>query len=281
MRGRDVFIFIALIGLSLCAHIAAGDEPQRMTTTTRAPEPAEPPTGPSTVSTSEPSVATTLPVPPTTRPADLDDRFWYSIGYDFGRAVRERFAPEGRAADIGTLLKGVIDGVSGHDPALPRAQIESALAQAQDRTLQQRAEQMYASDPAFRKIADDNLARSKALLQQNGSVAGVESLPEGVQVQVLKPGAGRVIGNAKFVIAHVEVCLVDGTLVHASEPGKPERVAIDQALPALLDAVRGMKVGARWRIVLPPEKAYGLAGKPPVIGPNQALRYEIELVEVE
>ena len=33
-------------------------------------------------------------------------------------------------------------------------------------------------------------------------------------------------------------------------------------------------------MTLPPDKAYGLAGSPPVIGPNQAVSYDVELVEV-
>jgi FKBP-type peptidyl-prolyl cis-trans isomerase FklB len=143
------------------------------------------------------------------------------------------------------------------------------------------AEQRYATDPSFRKLADDNLAKSKALLDQNAAMAGVEVLPDGVQIQELKPGDGRVIDNAKFVTANFEVDLADGTLVRASDPGKPMRVSTGEALPALLDATRGMRVGAKWRVILPPEKAYGLAGKPPVIGPNQALRYEIELINAE
>ena len=35
------------------------------------------------------------------------------------------------------------------------------------------------------------------------------------------------------------------------------------------------------KFALPPEQAHGLAGKPPIIGPNQALLIDVELLGVE
>jgi len=49
----------------------------------------------------------------------------------------------------------------------------------------------------------------------------------------------------------------------------------------VLDAIRPMRVGSKWQIGLPPEQAHGLAGKPPIIGPNQALLVDVELLGVE
>jgi FKBP-type peptidyl-prolyl cis-trans isomerase len=211
----------------------------------------------------------------------VDDRTSYSVGFKVGQMLRDRLRAAAVAGDTGVIIKGIIDGLDERDPAYPRVEMDQALAQVEARAHEQQAEQRYATDPAFRKLADDNLARSKAVLEQNAEVAGVEMLPNGVQVQEIKPGDGRVIGNAQFVKAEVEVSLADGTLVRATEPGKPQRVAVSQVLPALVEATRGMRVGAHWRIVVPPDQAFGLVGKPPVIGPNQALRYDVQLVDVE
>ncbi|HEV7774171.1 MAG TPA: FKBP-type peptidyl-prolyl cis-trans isomerase [Conexibacter sp.] len=45
--------------------------------------------------------------------------------------------------------------------------------------------------------------------------------------------------------------------------------------------VEGMKVGGRRELVIPGSLAYGPAGSPPKIGPNETLIFVIDLLEVE
>jgi FKBP-type peptidyl-prolyl cis-trans isomerase FklB len=42
-----------------------------------------------------------------------------------------------------------------------------------------------------------------------------------------------------------------------------------------------MKVGARWRTAIPPQLAYGAQGDPPVVGPNETILAEVELLEIK
>jgi peptidylprolyl isomerase len=45
--------------------------------------------------------------------------------------------------------------------------------------------------------------------------------------------------------------------------------------------VEGMKVGGRRELLLPGDLAYGAAGSPPKIGPNETLIFIVDLLEVE
>jgi peptidylprolyl isomerase len=52
-------------------------------------------------------------------------------------------------------------------------------------------------------------------------------------------------------------------------------------IPGWERGVEGMKVGGRRELRVPPNLAYGAAGFPPSIGPNEALVFVVDLVEVE
>lgn len=47
------------------------------------------------------------------------------------------------------------------------------------------------------------------------------------------------------------------------------------------EGILGMKVGDKKSLVIPPEKAYGAQGYPPVIPPNSTLYFDVELVDVQ
>ena len=47
------------------------------------------------------------------------------------------------------------------------------------------------------------------------------------------------------------------------------------------EGVKGMKVGGRRQLVIPPDLAYGAEGSPPTIGPNETLVFVIDLLSAE
>ncbi len=54
-----------------------------------------------------------------------------------------------------------------------------------------------------------------------------------------------------------------------------------QVIPGWEAGIEGMKVGGRRELIIPPELAYGSAGSPPAIGPNETLIFVVDLLEVE
>jgi peptidylprolyl isomerase len=54
-----------------------------------------------------------------------------------------------------------------------------------------------------------------------------------------------------------------------------------EVIPGWDQGVEGMKVGGRRELIIPPELAYGEAGAPPAIGPNETLVFVIDLLEVK
>jgi peptidylprolyl isomerase len=54
-----------------------------------------------------------------------------------------------------------------------------------------------------------------------------------------------------------------------------------QVIPGWDEGVKGMRVGGRRVLTIPPDLAYGPAGSPPVIGPNETLVFVVDLRKVQ
>jgi FKBP-type peptidyl-prolyl cis-trans isomerase len=67
--------------------------------------------------------------------------------------------------------------------------------------------------------------------------------------------------------------------------GKPEPLRFPlgagQVIPGFDEGIAGMKVGGRRQLTIPPDKAYGREGQPPVIGRNETLVFVVDLLAIE
>lgn len=61
----------------------------------------------------------------------------------------------------------------------------------------------------------------------------------------------------------------------------PLTLGAEQVIPGWEEGIPGMKVGGRRELIIPASLAYGPAGRPPVIGPNEALIFVIDLLAVK
>lgn len=189
----------------------------------------------------------------------------YSIGFQVGSEVKQTLDQQGLKPDSAMIARGVQDAVAGRKPLLSIPEIHATLKQlAQQRLVQ------------LRKMAAANQAEGKRFLAANKKQKGVVTLPSGLEYQVLSAGKGPHPTMADAAVVNYKASLPSG---HVFAQGKGSVMVIQTLVPGLKQALLLMSVGSKWRIVLPPQLAFGDNGPAP-IGPDRTLVFEVRLAGI-
>lgn len=106
----------------------------------------------------------------------------------------------------------------------------------------------------------------------------------GLKIIDVKVGSGDEAQNGQTVSVHYTGWLADGTKFDSSlDRGQPLSFGLGggQLIPGFDEGVVGMRVGGQRRLIIPPDLAYGVQGRPPVIPANAELTFDIELLSVQ
>ena len=123
--------------------------------------------------------------------------------------------------------------------------------------------------------------KGEAFLAENGKKEGVKTLPSGLQYRALKEGDGKHPTKADQVVVHYRGTLIDGTEFDSSHKrGEPAKFGVTQVIKGWTEALQLMKEGSKWMLYIPWQLAYGDKGTGKLIGPNETLIFEVELIAV-
>ena len=118
-------------------------------------------------------------------------------------------------------------------------------------------------------------------MAKNATKPGVEEKPSGLQVLVLREGSGSRPRLGDTVITHYNLHTTEGSLIDDSmDYGEPQEFEIDKVIAGWREALHEMKVGAKWKLFVPPELAYGAHGLAQIPG-GQTLVYELTLLGIK
>lgn len=130
-------------------------------------------------------------------------------------------------------------------------------------------------------MAEVNEKAGKEFLDANGKRAEVKTTPSGLQYEVLTEGTGAQPAATDQVVVHYTGKFIDGTVFDSSvDRGEPATFGVTQVIPGWVEALQLMKAGSKWRLFIPSALAYGPNGAGGIIGPNQTLIFDVELLEV-
>lgn len=110
--------------------------------------------------------------------------------------------------------------------------------------------------------------------------------PAELQVEQLAPPPAESCAEAAagdFVAVHYTGrAWSTGDVFDSSRGGDPFQFELGagRVIPGWDEGIAGLQVGERARLTIPPDMAYGEAGAGGVIGPNETLVFDVELVQI-
>lgn len=127
-----------------------------------------------------------------------------------------------------------------------------------------------------------NKEAGEAFLAENAKKDGVQTTASGLQYEVITEGEGGKPGAQDNVTVHYHGTLIDGTVFDSSmERGQPASFGVHQVIPGWTEALQLMNKGAKYRLYIPQDLAYGANPHPGgAIQPYMALIFDVELIEI-
>ena len=205
-----------------------------------------------------------------TTPKTEKDKLSYSLGNQLGQSVKRNNID----LDADVFTKAIKDALTGAKPALSDEEMQKTVQAFQQKMVKQQQAMMQ-------ELAENNKKQGAAFLAENKKKPGVVTLPSGLQYKVVTAGKGPKPKANDTVVANYTGTLINGTEFDSSvKRGEPATFALNQVIKGWQEALQLMPVGSRWQVVIPASLAYGEAGAPPNIGPNETLVFDIELLSI-
>lgn len=131
-------------------------------------------------------------------------------------------------------------------------------------------------------IANINQVMADKFFAENATAEGVVTSPTGLQYRIEREGEGRQPDLASTVTVNYEGTLLDGTVFDSSyDRGEPVSFGLTQVIGGWAEGLTYVKEGGEITLWIPAQLAYGTNGAGNMIGPNEALKFKVELISID
>ena len=207
----------------------------------------------------------------TEKPQTNQDQFSYAIGYQIGSQIAQQLKSEGLDVNPAFLAQALEDVIAGNEPALTIEEMNAAISSAQQQAQEQ-------------TMVDAQLAveAGETFRNQYAEQEGVIRTDSGMLYRILDEGSGEKPAASDTVVVHYRGTLINGTEFDSSiKRNQPATFGLNSIIPGWQEILQLMPEGSRWEVVIPPALAYGSTGAGGMIGPEETLIFEIELIEIK
>jgi FKBP-type peptidyl-prolyl cis-trans isomerase FklB len=202
------------------------------------------------------------------------DSISYSIGLNYGLGLYNNLVGDSIPYNAQAMITGFNDGLLKQQGLISNDQAQQLIMILQEQIMKKREETANIEK-------QKNLQKSMQFHADMKNKPGVITTPSGLQYQVIKEGTGKMPTENSQVKVHYTGTLIDGKKFDSSyDRNEPAVFPVNGVIKGWTEALMLMKEGSKWRLMIPPDLAYGDKGAGQVIGPNETLIFEVELLEV-
>lgn len=195
-----------------------------------------------------------------------------SLSYAIGVMLAKNYSAEQVSLSPHMLALGLEDQQNKGGLVLSDTLISALISGLEAQLTAQREQARLA-------LASKNLAQSRRFLTQNRSQPDIQELPSGIQYRILEAGNGAIPRLTNSVrVTYSEAIRVNNAFQELT--AGTGTFALQEVIPGWADALIHMKPGARWELYVPPQLAYGEAGRGDKIPPNALLKFDLTLHEI-
>src|SRR3954462_8798592 len=131
-------------------------------------------------------------------------------------------------------------------------------------------------------LAITPMQKGEEFLKENTAKEGVKTTSSGLQYKEDRPGAGKSPKATDEVEVHYRGTTLDGQEFDSSyKRGETTSFPLNRVIKGWTEGLQLMKEGGKTTFYIPSNLAYGERGAGGLIGPNETLIFEVELVKVK
>jgi FKBP-type peptidyl-prolyl cis-trans isomerase FklB len=202
------------------------------------------------------------------------DKISYAIGVDMAKGLKR----SGLEIQSDALARGLKDASAGGPLLMTDEDMKKTMSALQEKMMKKQADARKAMEAG----AEENKKAGDAYLAVNKAKDGVVTLPSGLQYKIIKKGEGKLPTDTDSVECQYKGTLINGTEFDSSyKRGQPATFKVTGVIPGWTEALKLMPVGSTWQLFIPSQLAYGPRGMGGVIGPNETLIFELELLGIK
>jgi FKBP-type peptidyl-prolyl cis-trans isomerase FklB len=196
---------------------------------------------------------------------NLQDSASYLLGYNVGQNLMQQYGSFNLNVDVFSKA------------------IKEAL-QMKNCTLDQNMASQLVNNYFMQQSAKKAVGAKKIgaqFLTENKKKQGVVTTASGLQYEVIKEGTGPKAMLTDSVLAHYTGTLLNGfEFDNSYKRNEPYKFAVTGVIKGWTEALQLMNEGAKLKLYIPSELAYGDYGSGGDIGPGETLVFEVEIIQI-
>ncbi|WP_299198559.1 FKBP-type peptidyl-prolyl cis-trans isomerase [uncultured Amphritea sp.] len=193
--------------------------------------------------------------------------------YGIGRQMGDHLATQSfDGVELNAVIAGIKESFAGEALSIEGEKIQAAFNEIQAR-MQEKAE----------KLAKEAAAEGELFLEKNAQREEVFVTDSGLQYEIITAGeeGGESPKRESTVRTHYHGTFTDGKVFDSSyDRGQPAEFPVGGVIAGWTEALQLMTKGAKWRLTVPYQLAYGAQGSPGGIPPYSTLVFDVELLDI-